>query len=465
MKMVEMVMPQMGESVMEGTILKWYKKVGETINEDDSIIEVATDKVDTDIPSAYTGTIVEIYVQEGEVAQIGKPICKIDLSGSQTVVIPVVETPISVSPSVPSQEETEVISNSGDLTLNDILLPKAIPGRFYSPLVLNIARAEKIEMTTLEKIKGTGKEERVTKKDILLYVELKKQPQAKKVAAEIPQVKPVIIETVPVSKPESSPVITSAPPKIEVKDEPKKPEPIPFTGECEIIEMDRMRKIIAERMLESRRTSAHVTSWVEADVTNMVYWKNRKKTHFMEKENVALTLTPICVEAVAKAIKDYPKINSSVYGDKIYQKKDINIGIAVALPNGNLIVPVIKNADQLNLVGLTKKVNDLAKRARNNQLKPEDLEGGTFTVSNMGSFGNIMGTPIIVQPQVGILALGAVVKKPTVIETPYGDTIGIRHKMILSHSYDHRIVDGALGGMFVRRVADYMERFDLNREV
>jgi len=468
MKMVEMVMPQMGESVMEGTILKWYKKVGETINEDDSIIEVATDKVDTDIPSAYTGTIVEIYVQEGEIAQIGKPICKIDLSGSATVEIPVIEAPVQVqTPVQPVQPvaETEVIAHESGLTLQDILLPKAVSGRFYSPLVLNIARAEKIDMGTLEKIKGTGKEERVTKKDILLYVELKKLPQAKKVSPEAPQAKPVIIETVPISKPESSPVVTSAPPKIEVKDEPKKPEPLPFNGECEIIEMDRMRKIIAERMLESRRTSAHVTSWVEADVTNMVYWKNRKKNHFMEKENVALTLTPICVEAVAKAIKDYPKINSSVYGDKIYQKKDINIGIAVALPNGNLIVPVIKNADQLNLVGLTKKVNDLAKRARNNQLKPEDLEGGTFTVSNMGSFGNIMGTPIIVQPQVGILALGAVVKKPTVIETPYGDTIGIRHKMILSHSYDHRIVDGALGGMFVRRVADYMERFDLNREV
>lgn len=464
MGVVEMVMPQMGESVMEGTILKWYKNPGDEIEEDDSLLEVATDKVDTDIPSAYSGKIIEVYANEGDVIQIGKPICKIEIASDVDVPSTPEPETAAVATEQKSANPTPVAASNAATENSDLLLDKAIPGRFYSPLVLNIARKESISMEILERIKGSGKEGRVTKKDILAFIDNKDVLLAPKQ------------ETKPVSAPVAQKPAASAP-SVSVKEIQKEApseeekalgesQTIPhISGDYEIVEMDRMRKIIADRMLESRKTSAHVTSFVEADVTNLVYWKNRKKTYFMDKENAALTLTPLCIEAVAKAIKDYPKMNASVSGNKIYLKKDINIGVAVALPSGNLIVPVIKNADQLNIVGLTKRINDLVKRARNNKLKPEDLEGGTFTVSNMGSFGNIMGTPILVQPQIGILALGAVVKKPTVIETPYGDTIGIRHKMILSHSYDHRVVDGALGGMFVRRVADYMEKFDLNREI
>ena len=323
--------------------------------------------------------------------------------------------------------------------------------RFYSPLVLNIARQENISMSLLETISGTGKDGRVTKHDIFSFLEdTKSGKQApiieEKVASKISE-KAVATEAAPqetayVNKPASS-----------------------YGGNTEIIQMDRMRKMIADRMVESKRISPHVTSFVEADVTNIVYWRNRWKNDFMERENVALTYTPIFIEAVVKAIKDYPMVNISIDDDKIILRKDINIGIAVALPNGNLIVPVIKNADQLNIVGLTKKVNDLAKRARNNKLTADDLTGGTYTVSNVGSFGNLMGTPIIVQPQAAILALGAVVKKPAVIETPQGDTLGIRHMMFLSHSYDHRAIDGSLGGMFVRRVADFLENFDVNRKI
>ncbi|HWZ22117.1 MAG TPA: dihydrolipoamide acetyltransferase family protein, partial [Cytophagaceae bacterium] len=319
-------------------------------------------------------------------------------------------------------------------------------GRFYSPLVLNIARQENISMTELDTIPGTGKEGRLTKTDIFSFIEQGKK--SSNTTTTVPQQEKQNIQQEKKEVPENSVKPASS-----------------LNGNVEIIEMDRMRKMIAERMVESRRISAHVTSFVEADVTNIVYWRNRMKQDFMEKEGAALTFTPIFIEAVVRAIRDYPMINVSVEGDTIIVKKDINIGIAVALQNGNLIVPVIKNADQLNLIGLTKQVNDLARRARANKLTPDDLSGGTYTVSNVGSFGNVMGTPIIVQPQCAILALGAVVKKPAVIETPHGDTIGIRHMMFLSHSYDHRVIDGSLGGMFVRRVADYLQGFELNRKV
>lgn len=434
---VEMVMPKMGESIMEGTILTWLKKIGDPIEQDESVLEVATDKVDTEIPSEHAGILTEILANEGDVVEVGKPIAIIEttngkssetngLSIDQELPAKAVESKVtdSTSPELSIEPEDSTESEVTEATE----APSETTGnRFYSPLVKNIAKQERISAEELAAIAGSGKEGRVSKKDILNYL---KQREA--------------VDPVPATG-------TAA--------------MAPVSGEDEIIEMDRMRKMIAERMLESKRTSPHVTSFVEADVTAIVYWRNRNKVIFKEREGDNLTFTPVFIEAVVKAIADYPMINISVDGDRIIRKKDVNIGMAVALPSGNLIVPVIKNADTLSLVGLTKKVNDLAKRARKNQLKADELSGGTFTISNVGSFGNVMGTPIIVQPQVGILALGAIVKKPSVIETPYGDAIGIRHKMFLSHSYDHRVVDGSLGGMFVRRVADYLERFDSNRSI
>jgi 2-oxoglutarate dehydrogenase E2 component (dihydrolipoamide succinyltransferase) len=442
MALVEMVMPKMGESIMEGTILNWLKNVGDRIERDESVLEVATDKVDTDVPATHSGTLKQILVEKGQVVPVGATIAIIDTGGSEETRIPVVETP---KENPKETKEERVVSEKQTIVQ---VLEKPQSGRFYSPLVLNIARHENISMQELDTIPGTGKEGRVTKTDIFNFIESRKK------------------------SPISSETKLSSQQEIKEKNSAKEETPInsvkpaaSLNGNVEIIEMDRMRKMIAERMLESKRISPHVTSFVEADVTNIVYWRNRMKQDFMEKENAALTLTPIFIEAVVRAIKDYPMINVSVEGDTILLKKDVNIGIAVALQNGNLIVPVVKNADQLNLIGLTKQVNDLARRARANKLTPDDLTGGTYTVSNVGSFGNVMGTPIIVQPQCAILALGAVVKKPAVIETPHGDTIGIRHMMFLSHSYDHRVIDGSLGGMFVRRVADYLEEFDLNRKV
>jgi 2-oxoglutarate dehydrogenase E2 component (dihydrolipoamide succinyltransferase) len=425
MAKVEMVMPKMGESIMEGTILTWLKKVGDPIEQDESVLEVATDKVDTEIPSEHAGILTAILANEGDVVEVGKPIAIIETTnGKQTE--PVSASP-EASPVIEETSEPVVISKPAPVTV-----PRPSTGdddRFYSPLVKNIAKQERITAKELSGIPGTGKDGRVTKKDILSYLEQRQQE-----SPQLPDERP-------------APIIAAV------------------SGEDEIIEMDRMRKMIADRMLESKRISPHVTSFVEADVTGIVYWRNRNKVLFKDREGDNLTFTPIFIEAVVNAIGDYPMINISVDGDRIIRKKDINIGMAVALPAGNLIVPVIKNADSLSLVGLTKKVNDLAKRARSNQLKPDELSGGTFTISNVGSFGNVMGTPIIVQPQVAILALGAIVKKPSVIETSFGDAIGIRHKMFLSHSYDHRVVDGSLGGMFVRRVADYLERFDSNRSI
>lgn len=442
MATIEMLMPKMGESVMEGTVLSWLKSEGDTIEEDESLLEVATDKVDTEIPSTHAGTLKQILAQEGDVVQVGKPIAIIETEGEEAVA----EVSESPSPATSAVEAASTLLNEAiaehSATVENIPATSKT-GKFYSPLVRNIAKEESISLLELEAINGSGKDGRVTKKDILSYLENRK----KGVAAPAP----APVHTNGTSSPTVERKIEAVPAVIE--------------GQDEIIEMDRMRKMIAERMVSSKAISPHVTSFVEADVTHLVKWRNQNKNLVKERDGEALTFTPIIMEAIVKAIKDYPMINVQVDGDKIIKKAAVNIGMAVALPSGNLIVPVIKNADQLNLLGLTKKVNDLARRARENKLKPDELSGGTYTVSNVGSFGNVMGTPIIMQPQVAIMALGAIQKKPAVIETSEGDFIGIRHKMFLSHSYDHRVVDGALGGMFVRRVADYLEKFDLDRDI
>jgi 2-oxoglutarate dehydrogenase E2 component (dihydrolipoamide succinyltransferase) len=447
MALVEMVMPKMGESVMEGTILNWLKKVGDTIEQDEPVLEVATDKVDTEIPATHAGILTEILAQVGEVVPIGKPIALIQTEGKA-----------EASPTLPSHAEekhkvlAETILIDEPMTAENLaqLLTTPVEGRFYSPLVMSIAKEEGISSEELSRISGTGKEGRVTKNDILKYVEAKKKSS-----------QPSLLKQEPIVQ--KTPVVETVKPQVEAV-KPVAPA-VSYSGNVDIIEMDRMRKMIAQRMVDSKRISPHVTSFVEADVTNIVNWKNAHAKQLKEREGVSLTYTPIFIMAVVKALKDYPLVNSSIDGDNIIVKKDINIGLAVALPNGNLIVPVIKNADQLNLLGLTKQVNDLAKRARENKLTPDELSGGTYTVSNIGSFGNVMGTPIILQPQVAILSLGAIQKKPAVIETEYGDVIGIRQMMFLSHSYDHRIVDGALGGSFVRRVADYLEKFDVKQSI
>jgi 2-oxoglutarate dehydrogenase E2 component (dihydrolipoamide succinyltransferase) len=431
MAQVELIMPKMGESIMEATILKWLKKPGDKIEQDESVLEVATDKVDTEVPSTHAGVLKEIFANEGDVVKVGKAIAIITTdavvsnSSSPSVTKPTEDKKLEAKP-------MSVTSSNGNGASHSIVTDFKNSSRFYSPLVKNIAKEEQIAVAELETISGTGAEGRVTKKDILGYVQQRKLGQ-----------------TV------SSSQRVSAAPLV----------PASISAGDEIIQMDRMRKMIAERMVDSKRISPHVTSFVEADVTNIVFWRNKWKNEFQKTSGDALTFTPIFIEAVIAAIKDYPMINVQVDGDRIIKKRDVNVGMAVALPSGNLIVPVIKNADQYNLNGLAKAVNDLAKRARENKLKPDELSGGTFTVSNVGSFGNVMGTPIIMQPQVAILALGAVQKKPAVVETPYGDAIAIRHKMFLSHSYDHRVVDGALGGSFVRRVADYLEKFDVNRSI
>ena len=435
MALVELVMPKMGESITEATILHWLKNPGDKIEQDESLLEVATDKVDTEVPSTHGGILKEILAKEGEVVKVGKAIAVLttDEEAPITPAQPKSEGKVP-SESKPAEPAAEVVMTNGSNGSHQGNFKSS--GRFYSPLVKNIAKEENIDVAELETIAGSGAEGRVTKKDIMAYV------QTRKLGA-----------------------IVHESPSRTFHNQPPQRIPVSINGGDEIIEMDRMRKMIAERMVDSKRIAPHVTSFVEADVTSIVFWRNKWKSEFQKQEKDALTFTPIFIEAVMLAIKDYPMINVQVDGDRIIKKKDINIGMAVALPTGNLIVPVIRNADQYSLRGLAKAVNDLAKRARDNKLKADDLSGGTFTVSNVGSFGNVMGTPIIVQPQVAILALGAIVKKPAVVETPYGDSIGIRHKMFLSHSYDHRVVDGALGGSFVRRVADYLERFDTNRSL
>ncbi len=436
MALVELIMPKMGESITEATILSWLKKPGDKIELEESVLEVATDKVDTEIPSTHAGVLKEILVQQGELVQVGKAIAVLtveaeEVNGTAEVTTPGTPAKRELTPSsTPNAKEIVVSHNNGKLHTVDF----KSSSKFFSPLVKNIAKEENITVAELETIEGSGAEGRITKKDILDYV------QNRKLGSTI---KPI----------QHSISVQTPSPKVSVS----------LGAEDEIIEMDRMRKMIAERMVESKRIAPHVTSFVEADVTGIIFWRNKVKNDFQKRTGDTLTYTPFFIEAVVNAIKDYPMINIQVDGDRIIRKKDINIGLAVALPSGNLIVPVIKNADQFNLAGLAKVVNDLAKRARDNKLKPDELSGGTFTISNVGSFGNVMGTPIIVQPQVGIIALGAIQKKPAVIETPYGDSIAIRHKMFLSHSYDHRVVDGALGGSMVRRVADYLEKFDTNR--
>jgi 2-oxoglutarate dehydrogenase E2 component (dihydrolipoamide succinyltransferase) len=441
MAQVELVMPKMGESIMEATILHWLKKPGDKIEQDESVLEVATDKVDTEVPSTVAGILKEILAKEGEVVKVGKPIAIISSdSDVEATNIPAPSTPKAEAAPVSAAREVSTGSNGFNGSNGSHAADFKSSSRFYSPLVKNIAKEENIAVAELETISGSGLEGRVTKNDIMNYV------QHRKIGTTVQAVQQRV---------SGGGTSQAAPQRV----------PVSISGGDEIIEMDRMRKMIAERMVDSKRISPHVTSFVEADVTNIVFWRNKVKNEFQKREGDALTFTPIFIEAVALAIKDFPMINVQVDGDKIIKKRDINIGMAVALPSGNLIVPVIKNADQYNITGLAKIVNDLAKRARENKLKPDDLAGGTFTVSNVGSFGNVMGTPIIMQPQVAIMALGAVQKKPAVIETPYGDAIAIRHKMFLSHSYDHRVVDGALGGSLVRRVADYLEKFDVNRSI
>ena len=435
---VELIMPKMGESIMEATILKWLKKEGDVVAVDEPVLEIATDKVDSEVPSPLAGTISKILYQVNDVVPVGKPIALIQTSSTQGV-----KTTPGVS--VPPVQEIKQQERQGSVAQAErsVSKPVAAEGRFYSPLVLNIARSENISMSELDGINGTGEGGRVTKKDILNYV----QQRGKET--------PLAIE-------ESAPQEKS--PARNAEEIPQAP-PVSITGNVEIIEMDRMRKLIADHMVMSKRTSPHVTSFVEADVTNLVQWREKVKEAFEKREGEKLTYTPLFIEAIVKAIKDFPLVNSSVDGTRIIRRKDINIGMATALPSGNLIVPVIRNADTKNLVGLTKEVNDLARRARNNQLKPQEIEGGTFTLTNVGTFGNLMGTPIINQPQVAIMATGSIKKKPAVLETEQGDVIAIRHMMFLSLSYDHRVVDGALGGSFLRRVADYLEEFDPKREL
>lgn len=446
MAIVDLVMPKMGESIMEATVLKWHKQPGDSVKMDETILEIATDKVDSEVPSTAEGTIAEILFKENDVVPVGTVIAKINTAGGATAAAPApapqaAPTPAPAAPQpVPPQPAQPVSApaSSGE------------GSKFYSPLVLNIASKEGIGMAELENIPGTGNEGRVTKKDILQYVANRKNgtaPAAQQAAA--PQAAPVSAPAAP-AQPSAPATETKA---------------TNYGGNVEIIEMDRMRKLIADHMVRSKATSPHVTSFTECDVTNIVNWRNKVKSSFEKKYGEKITFTPIFIEAIVNCIRKYPMINSSVDGDKIIVKKDINIGMATALPSGNLIVPVIKNSDTKNLLGLTKDVNGLANAARNNKLKADDTQGGTFTLTNVGTFGSLMGTPIINQPQVAILAVGSIKKRPMVLETENGDVIAIRHMMYLSLSYDHRIVDGSLGASFLTAVANELEAFDANRDV
>jgi len=447
MAQYELLLPKMGESVAEATVIKWVKQIGDSIDLDDTILEIATDKVDSEVPSPVAGKLVKQLFAADEVAQVGDVIAIIETEGGNdvkpeepVVSAPIIEAKAETIPGLEQLPEEKQAAVQTDFASSE---------RFYSPLVKSIASQESISLEELDSIKGSGADGRLNKDDLLNYISNKNGGQivntAQQKAEDVAEIKST---PAPAQNPLASKTSTTS-----------------VSGGDEIIEMDRMRKLIADHMVMSKTTSPHVTSFVEADVTNMVLWRNKVKNSFEKRENEKITFTPIFVEAVAKAIKDFPMINVSVNGTLIIKKRDINIGMAAALPSGNLIVPVIKNADQLNLVGLTKAVNDLAARARISKLKPDETQGGTFTLTNVGSFGNVMGTPIINQPQVAILAVGAIKKKPAVLETEHGDVIAIRHMMFLSLSYDHRVVDGSLGGMFVRRVADYLENWDFNREI
>ena len=436
----ELKLPKMGESVAEATITNWLKEVGDKIEADEAVLEIATDKVDSEVPSEVSGILVEQLFGKDDLVQVGQTIAIIETEGDAPAVKAVEEAAFAAE--VTEIENTieavkETFSTPQDFTTSD---------KFFSPLVKNIAKEEGISIAELDGMQGSGKDGRVTKEDILKYIEDRKSGAVTpKVAEPAKTVEPVKA---------AEPVVQKS----------QQAVPVSVNGGDEIIEMDRMRKLISGYMVASVQTSAHVQSFIEVDVTNIVKWRDKVKTAFEKREGEKLTFTPIMMEAVAKALKDFPGMNISVDGDYIIKKKNINLGMAAALPNGNLIVPVIKNADQLNLVGMAKAVNDLGNRAKTGKLKPDDTQGGTYTVTNVGTFGSVFGTPIINQPQVGILALGAIRKVPSVIETPEGDFIGIRQKMFLSHSYDHRVVDGALGGSFVKRVAEYLEAFDVDRD-
>lgn len=439
----KLLLPSMGEGVMEATIISWLFNEGDSVKEDDSVVEIATDKVDSDVPTPVSGKIVKILKQKDEVAKVGEAIAILEIAGEGETV--------AQQPQQPKTAE-EVKTELPQPTAEDIReLEKPLQNQpaaefsgdlYLSPLVKSIAQQENISETELKSIKGSGLEGRITKEDILAYVSNRGQVKAEPKVDQTPAAQPVQAESAPVQA-----------------------VPVQVGEGDEIIQMDRVRKIIADAMVNSKRISPHVTSFIETDVTNVVKWRAKNKAIFEKREGEKLTFMPIFVKAVVKAIQDYPLINVSVDGDKIIKKKSINIGMATALPDGNLIVPVIKNADQLSLSGLAKAINDLAHRARNKKLKPEDTQGATYTISNVGSFGNLMGTPIIPQPQVAILAIGAIVKKPAVLETPDGDVIAIRQLMFMSHSYDHRVVDGSLGGMFLKHVHDYLENWDLNTEI
>jgi 2-oxoglutarate dehydrogenase E2 component (dihydrolipoamide succinyltransferase) len=478
MAIAELVMPKLGESIMEATILKWHKQVGETVKQDETVLDIATDKVDSEVPSTAEGVITEILFNVNDVVPIGTVIARIRTGAEEAAVITAPETPApATEPAVAAEEAAPVSANriaeefyeaketiAAEIPYTPAVVDTAsLPAkngvnRFYSPLVLNIANSEGIGMAELETIPGTGNEGRVTKKDILKYVA---DRNAGTVVQKSPAVQPAAIVAAPVAKAtpaESTFIPASSSGRL------SDPGAIVLSGATEIVEMDRMRKLIAKHMVSSVQTSPHVTSFAEADVTNMVQWRQKVKDEFERREGTKLTFTPMFVECIVNVIKRYPLINCSLDGDNIIIKKDINIGMATALPTGNLIVPVIKGADQLNIVGLSKSVNNLADAARNNRLKPEDTQGGTFTLTNVGTFGSLMGTPIINQPQVAILAVGAIKKRPMVMETKEGDTIAIRHMMYLSLSYDHRIVDGSLGAGFLSEVAKEFEKWDADRQ-
>jgi len=454
MSKFELKLPRMGESVAEATLTTWLKEVGDTIEMDEPIFEIATDKVDSEVPSEVEGVLVERLFEVDDVIKVGQTVAVIETEGRAAVPsASAVEVELVPAVTLAAVEETVTVAKEA---ITAPVQDYTSTGRFYSPLVKNIAKQEGISVATLDTIQGTGKEGRVTKNDILAFVANGKEnsitPVSKTTIApqleEVKEVTPKVVETV------QKPVAT-----------PHQVTRVQATGGDEVIEMSRMGKLIAKHMVDSVSTSAHVQSFIEVDVTNIVNWRNKMKDAFEKSEGEKLTFTPIFMEAVAKALKKYPMMNISVDGDTVIKKKNINIGMAAALPDGNLIVPVIKNADQLNLVGMAKVVNDLAHRSRENLLKPDEVQDGTYTVTNVGTFGSVFGTPIINQPQVGILALGAIRKIPSVIETNEGDFIGIRSKMYISHSYDHRVVNGALGSMFAKAIADYLEAWDIKREV
>tara|TARA_B100001059_G_scaffold171198_1_gene171305 strand:- start:6457 stop:7779 length:1323 start_codon:yes stop_codon:yes gene_type:complete len=436
----KLIMPKMGESIAEATIISWLKNEGDSIDVDEAVLEIATDKVDSEVPSMEAGSLIKKLYNEGDVVKVGEAIAIINTSGDSNQ--PVI---LEEEPALPVEAIEKTIEVAKEIVTTNAISENRTVNKFYSPLVMNIAKKEGISSAQLDTIPGTGQYGRVTKKDILSFI---KNGQSNTSAPQN-HLEPTINNSLT----DSRKITTSTSKDISL-----------HPGD-EIIEMDRMRKLIADHMVMSKQTSPHVTSFVEADVTKLVNWRNKIKNDFKAREGENFTYTPVFIEAIVKAIKDFPMINVAVNGNQIIKRKNINIGMAAALPSGNLIVPVIKNADFMNLTGLAKTVNDMASRARSNKLSPDEIQDGTYTVTNVGTFGNVLGTPIINQPQVAIMAMGAIIKKPAVIETEHGDLIGIRHKMFLSHSYDHRVVDGALGGMFVRRVSDYLEQWDENREV